>query len=40
MDLEEIGWPGGGGDVDWIDLAQYRDEWWGAVNAAMTFRVP
>jgi hypothetical protein len=24
MDLREIGW----GGVDWIDLAQSRDQWW------------
>jgi hypothetical protein len=21
--------------MDWIDLAQYRDMWWGVVNMAM-----
>jgi hypothetical protein len=28
MDLEEIGWCG----IDWIDLAQDRDQWRVAVN--------
>jgi hypothetical protein len=26
-------------DVDWINLAQDRDEWWALVNAAMNPRV-
>jgi hypothetical protein len=25
----------GGGDMDWIDLAQDRDRWWALVNAVM-----
>jgi hypothetical protein len=31
MDLRETGW----GDVDWIDLAQDRDQWRALVNAVM-----
>jgi hypothetical protein len=36
MDLREIGWDG----VDWIDLAQDRDQWRALVNTAMNFQVP
>jgi hypothetical protein len=36
MDLKEIGW----GDMDWIDLAQDRDQWRALVNTIMNFRVP
>jgi hypothetical protein len=36
MDLREIEWDGG----DWIDLAQYRDQWRALVNAVMNLRVP
>jgi hypothetical protein len=36
MDLREIGW----GDIDWIDLAQDRDQWRALVNTVMNFRVP
>jgi hypothetical protein len=36
MDLREIGWNG----VDWIDLAQYRDQWRALVNTVMNLRVP
>jgi hypothetical protein len=35
MDLREIGWE----DVDWIHLAQDRDQWWAFVNTVMNFRV-
>jgi hypothetical protein len=35
MDLREIGWDG----MDWIDLAQDRDEWRALVNAIMNHRV-
>jgi hypothetical protein len=31
MDLREIGWD----DLDWIDLAQDRDQWRALVNAVM-----
>jgi hypothetical protein len=34
MDLREIGW----GGLDWIDLAQDRDQWRTIVNMAMNFR--
>jgi hypothetical protein len=36
IDLREIGWAG----MDWIDLAQCRDQWRGLVNTVMNFRVP
>jgi hypothetical protein len=36
MDLREIGW----GDMDWIDLAQDRDQWRTLVNTVMNLRVP
>jgi hypothetical protein len=36
IDLREIGWDG----VDWIDLAQDRDQWRALVNTVMNFRVP
>jgi hypothetical protein len=36
MDLREIGW----GDIDWIDLAQDRDQWRALVNTVMNLRVP
>jgi hypothetical protein len=36
MDLREIGWDA----MDWIDLAQDRDQWRAFVNAAMNLRVP
>jgi hypothetical protein len=35
MDLREIGW----GGMDWIDVAQDRDEWRALVNTAMNLRV-
>jgi hypothetical protein len=36
MDLREIGW-----DVmDWIDLAQDKDQWRALVNAIMNLRFP
>jgi hypothetical protein len=35
MDLREIGW----GSVDWIQLAQDRDQWWALVNMVMNFQV-
>jgi hypothetical protein len=36
IDLREIGWD----DMDWIDLAQDRDQWRALVNTVIKFRVP
>jgi hypothetical protein len=36
MDLRKIGW----GGMDWIDLAQVRDQWKALVNTVMNLRVP
>jgi hypothetical protein len=36
MYLREIGWDG----MDWMDLAQDRDQWRALVNAVMNLRVP
>jgi hypothetical protein len=36
MDLREIGW----GGMDWIDLAQNRNQWRSLVNTIMNLRVP
>jgi hypothetical protein len=36
MDLREVRWEG----MDWIHLAQDRDQWWAVVNTAMNLRVP
>jgi hypothetical protein len=36
MDLGEVG----GGDVDWIGLAQDRDRWTALVNAVMNLQIP
>jgi hypothetical protein len=36
IDLRGIGWD----DMDWIDLAQDRDQWRAFVNTVMNFRVP
>jgi hypothetical protein len=36
MDLTEIGWD----RVDWIELAQDRDQWRALVNTVMNLRVP
>jgi hypothetical protein len=35
LDLREIGW----GGMDWIDLAQDRDQWRPLVNTVMNLRV-
>jgi len=35
MNLQGVGW-----GVDWIDLAQNREEWRSLVNAIMNVRVP
>jgi hypothetical protein len=36
IDLREIRWDG----MDWIDLAQDRDQWRALVNTVMNLRVP
>jgi hypothetical protein len=36
MDLKEIGWDG----MEWINVAQDRDQWRALVNAVMNLRVP
>jgi hypothetical protein len=36
IDLIETGWDG----MDWIDLAQDRDQWRALVNTVMNLRVP
>jgi hypothetical protein len=36
IDLREIGWDG----MDWIDLAQDRDQWRALVNTEMNLRFP
>jgi hypothetical protein len=36
VDLREIEWDG----MDWIDLAQDRDQWRDLVNTVMNLRVP
>jgi hypothetical protein len=36
MNLREIGWDG----MDWIDLAQDRDQWRALMNAVMNLWVP
>jgi hypothetical protein len=35
MGTEMIGW----GGMDWIDLAQDKDQWWAHVNTIMNLRV-
>jgi hypothetical protein len=30
----------GCGDMDWIDLAQDRDQWWALVKMAMNLQYP
>jgi hypothetical protein len=36
IDLREIGWVG----VDWIDVAQNRDQWRALMNTVLNLRVP
>jgi hypothetical protein len=36
MDLRETGLE----DVDWIHMAQDKDQWWAVVNTIMNLRVP
>jgi hypothetical protein len=35
IDLREIGWD----DMDWIDLAQDRDQWMALMNTVLNLRV-
>jgi hypothetical protein len=35
MDLINTGWEG----VDWMHMAQVRDQWWAVVNTVMNLRV-
>jgi hypothetical protein len=36
MDVRETGWEG----VDWIHLAQDRNQWWALVNTVMNLPFP
>jgi hypothetical protein len=36
MELRKIGWDG----IDWIELAQDRDQWRALVNTVMNLQVP
>jgi hypothetical protein len=36
MDLREIGWVG----VDWINMAQDRDQWRALVNTVLNLGIP
>jgi hypothetical protein len=36
MDFREIDWDG----VDWIDMAQDRDQWRALVNTVLNLRIP
>jgi hypothetical protein len=36
LDLREIGWDG----IDWIDLADDRNQWRALVNTVMDLRIP
>jgi hypothetical protein len=36
MDLRGKGW----GSVNWMHLAQDRDQWWALVNTVLNLRVP
>jgi hypothetical protein len=36
MDFRAIGW----GDMDWIHLAQDKDQWRALVNTLMNFQLP
>jgi hypothetical protein len=39
LDLQEVGWEGGGVGMDWIDLAQCRNRWLALVNMVMSLQV-
>jgi hypothetical protein len=36
MYLREVGWDG----MDWIHVAQDRNQWWALVNTVMNLRIP
>jgi hypothetical protein len=36
MDVRDIGW----GGMDWVHLAQDRDQWMALVNTVMNLRIP
>jgi hypothetical protein len=36
INLRETGWDG----MDWVDLAQDRDQWRALVNTVMNLRIP
>jgi hypothetical protein len=36
IELRETGWDG----IDWIDLAEHRDQWKALVNREMNIRFP
>jgi hypothetical protein len=36
MDLRAVGWDG----VDWMDMAQDRDQWRALVNTVLNLQVP
>jgi hypothetical protein len=36
MNLREIGW----GGMDWINLAQDKEQWWALVNMVAKLQVP
>jgi hypothetical protein len=36
MNLREIGWEG----VEWMHLAEDRDQWWALLSTIIDFRVP
>jgi hypothetical protein len=39
MDVQETGLLRGGGEGNWIDLAQNRDRWWDLVTTIMNLGV-